>query len=161
MAAGRPRRGARGGAGRPGARGEVLGFAAAGLAAYLTDVALFVWLRGPLGTDPLTAKALSFVGGCTVAFLGNRLGPYRGRRADGAARQYALFFAVNAAGAAVQLGCIAVSHHLLGFTGARADLVSGSVVGMALATALRFWGTRSLVFRPAPAPADAAGPASP
>ena len=36
-----------------------------------------------------------------------------------------------------------------GFTDPRADVVSGAGVGMALATALRFWGTRTLVFRTA------------
>lgn len=120
----------------------------AGTAAYLADLALFVLLRGPGGVEPLTAKALSFAAGCTVAYLGNRWGPYRDRAGGtGAARRIAVFLAVNTAGALVQLGCLAVSHHGLGLTSAVADMVSGSVVGMALATAVRFWGTRTLVFR--------------
>jgi len=65
------------------------------------------------------------------------------------ARPYALFFAVNLAGAAVQLLCLAVSHYGLGYTSQRADTVSGAVVGMALATVVRFWGTRTWVFRDA------------
>ncbi|WP_172385227.1 GtrA family protein [Streptomyces sp. MNP-20] len=133
--------------GRPAAR-ELLGFAAAGLCAYAADLGLFLWLRGPAGLDPLTAKALSFVAGCTVAYAGNALGTYR--RADGGAsrlRQYAVFCAVNVAGALVQLLCIAVSHYGLGLTSRRADTVSGAGIGMALATVLRFWGTRTLVFR--------------
>ncbi len=127
---------------------ELLGFAAAGICAYAADLALFVWLRGPAGLDPLTAKALSFVAGCSVAYAGNALGTYR-RRATGVPRlrQYAVFFAVNIAGALVQLLCIAVSHYGLGLTSQRADTVSGAGIGMALATALRFWGTRTLVFR--------------
>ncbi|WP_138961433.1 GtrA family protein [Streptomyces sp. YIM 121038] len=132
---------------RPAAR-ELLGFAAAGLCAYAADLGLFLWLRGPAGIDPLTAKALSFVAGCTVAYAGNALGTYR--RADGGAsrlRQYAVFCAVNVAGALVQLLCIAVSHYGLGLTSRRADTVSGAGIGMALATVLRFWGTRTLVFR--------------
>ncbi|WP_128982496.1 GtrA family protein [Streptomyces roseicoloratus] len=142
--------------GGPGVRsrgGEVLGFAAAGLAAYAADLALFLWLRGPLGQDPLTAKAVSFLAGCTVAYLGNALGTYRRtsrrtyRRRAVALRDYAVFFAVNVAGAAVQLLCLLVSHHGLGLTSARADTVSGLGVGMVLATCLRFWGTRTLVFR--------------
>ncbi|WP_050515573.1 GtrA family protein [Streptomyces rimosus] len=62
-------------------------------------------------------------------------------------RRYAAFLAVNFAGALVQLACLGVSHHLLGLTSATADTVSGAGVGMALATCLRFWGTRTLVFR--------------
>lgn len=133
---------------------ELLGFAAAGICAYAVDLGLFIYLRGPVGLDPLTAKALSFMAGCTVAYAGNALGTYRGREGAGVARtsrlrQYGIFFAVNIAGALVQLLCIAVSHYGLGLTSQRADTVSGAGVGMALATVLRFWGTRTLVFRTA------------
>ena len=127
-------------------RGELLGFAAAGLLAYATDLALFTYLRGPAALDPLTAKALSFVAACTVAYAGNALGPYRHTRPRGL-RPYAAFVAVNLAGAAVQLLCLAVSHYGLGLTTQLADTVSGAGIGMALATVLRFWGTRTLVFR--------------
>ncbi|WP_037765322.1 GtrA family protein [Streptomyces sp. 142MFCol3.1] len=125
---------------------ELLGFATAGILAYATDLGLFVWLRGPVGLDPLTAKALSFVAGCSVAYAGNALGTYRQTAVRGM-RQYAVFFAVNIAGALVQLLCIAVSHYGLGFTSQRADTVAGAGIGMAIATVLRFWGTRTLVFR--------------
>jgi putative flippase GtrA len=129
---------------------ELAGFALAGGAAYAADLALFIWLRGQTGLGPLTAKALSFLAGCGVAYNGNALGTYRGRAlTTSRARRYGVFFAVNAAGAAVQLLCLVVSHYLLGLTSPRADVMSGAVVGMALATALRFWGTRTLVFRTA------------
>lgn len=126
---------------------EVLGFAMAGGAAYGVDLGLFVWLRGPCGLGPLTAKSLSFLGACAIAYVGNALGTYRGRgHGAGRARQYGLFFAVNVAGALVQLLCLGLSHYVLGFGSERADVVSGAGVGMALATLLRFWGTRTLVF---------------
>lgn len=134
------------GAGRRGLLRELAGFASVGLLAYAADLGLFVWLRGPAGLDPLTAKSLSFLAGCSVAYAGNALGTYRHAAARGP-RQYVIFFGVNIAGALVQLLCIAVSHYALGFTSPRADTVSGAGIGMALATALRFWGTRSLVFR--------------
>jgi putative flippase GtrA len=146
---------------------EIGGFALAGGAAYAADLGLFVWLRGPGGMGPLTAKALSFVAGCTVAYLGNALGTYRGRRpAGGRARRYGVFFAVNFAGALMQLACLGFSHYVLGLTTPGDDVVSGAGVGMLLATALRFWGTRTLVFR-APGresgrePGRESGPASP
>ncbi|MFI1097020.1 GtrA family protein [Streptomyces sp. NPDC020917] len=119
----------------------------AGTAAYAADLGLFVLLRGPGGLGPLTAKALSFLAGCTVAYAGNALGTYRRRPpAVSRARQYGVFFAVNLAGACIQLVCLAVSHYLLGFTRPRDDVVAGSGIGMALATVLRFWGTRTFVF---------------
>ena len=125
---------------------ELLGFATVGLLAYAADLALFSCLRGPAGLGPLTAKTLSFVAGCSVAYAGNALGTYRQTRPKGL-RPYAVFFAVNLAGALVQLLCLAVSHYGLGLTSQRADTVSGAGIGMALATVLRFWGTRTLVFR--------------
>ncbi|MDN0195274.1 GtrA family protein [Streptomyces sp. S.PNR 29] len=127
-------------------RREVLGFAAVGLVAYAVDLLLFTYLRGPAALGPLTAKALAFVVACTVAYAGNALGTYRHTRPSGL-RPYAAFFAVNVAGAAVQLLCLAVSHYGLGFTSQRADILSGAGIGMALATVLRFWGTRTWVFR--------------
>ncbi|MEU8893292.1 GtrA family protein [Streptomyces sp. NPDC048442] len=127
---------------------EIGSFAAVGLCAYLADLALFVWLRGPLGWDPLPAKAVAFLAGCTVAYAGNALGTYKNQAAQASRlRRYGIFFAVNAAGALLQLLCLALSHYGLGLTSPHADTVSGSVVGMALATCLRFWGTRTLVFR--------------
>ncbi|WP_405885569.1 GtrA family protein [Streptomyces sp. NBC_01136] len=125
---------------------ELLGFATVGVLAYAADLGLFLRLRGPVGLDPLTAKALSFVAGCSVAYAGNALGTYRHSTARGP-RQYVVFFAVNIAGALVQLLCLAVSHYVLGLTSQRADTVSGAGTGMALATVLRFWGTRTWVFR--------------
>ncbi|MFJ3695578.1 GtrA family protein [Streptomyces sp. NPDC090052] len=126
-------------------RREIAGFALAGICAYAADLGLFVWLRGGAGWGPISSKSVSFLAGCTVAYLGNAFGTYRGRRVGW--RGYTVFFGVNVAGAAVQLLCLAVSHYGLGLTSARADTVSGAVVGMALGTCLRFWGTRRLVFR--------------
>ncbi|MCL2553673.1 MAG: GtrA family protein [Actinomycetia bacterium] len=138
---------------------EALGFALAGTAAYAADLGLFVLLRGPGGLGPLTAKALSFLAGCTVAYAGNALGTYRRRPpAVSRARQYGVFFAVNLAGACIQLVCLAVSHYLLGFTTPRDDVVAGSGIGMALATVLRFWGTRTFVFGTGAATVTGPGP---
>ncbi|MFE1249210.1 GtrA family protein [Streptomyces sp. NPDC058766] len=130
----------------PALRRELLGFATAGLLAYAVDLALFTALRGPAALGPLTAKSLSFLAACSVAYAANALGPYRTARPRGF-RPYAAFFAVNLAGAAVQLLCLTVSHYGLGLTSQRADTVSGAIVGMGLATVLRFWGTRTWVFR--------------
>lgn len=96
-----------------GTRRELLGFATAGLLAYAADLALFTYLRGPAGLDPLTAKALSFVAGCSVAYAGNALGTYRHTQPKGL-KPYAVFFAVNVAGAVVQLLCLTVSHYEIG-----------------------------------------------
>ncbi|MEU2081609.1 GtrA family protein [Streptomyces albus] len=133
---------------------EVVGFASVGALACAADLGGFLLLRGPAGWDAMAAKACSFVAGVTVAYVGNALGPYRarGRRPAGAWRRFAVFTLVNAAGGAVQLGCLAFSRHVLGLTSVLADVVSGAGVGLLLGTAVRFWGTRTLVFSPASAP---------
>ncbi|CAM5542829.1 GtrA family protein [Streptomyces sp. NPDC005930] len=138
-------------------RRELLGFASVGLLAWAVDLGLFTCLRGPADLGPLTAKTLSFVAGCSVAYAGNALGTYRHVGRPRGLRPCAVFFAVNAAGAAVQLLCLVVSHYGLGLTSQRADTVSGAGVGMFLGTILRFWGTRTLVFRSGTAPAECAG----
>ncbi|MEU9521892.1 GtrA family protein [Streptomyces sp. NPDC048224] len=138
-------------------RRELLGFASVGLLAWAVDLGLFTCLRGPAGLGPLTAKALSFVAACSVAYAGNALGTYRHVRRPRGLRPCAVFFAVNAAGAAVQLLCLVVSHYGLGLASQRADTVSGAGVGMFLGTILRFWGTRTLVFRSGTAPAGCVG----
>ncbi|GAA2447338.1 GtrA family protein [Streptomyces lavendulocolor] len=125
-------------------RREALGFLLVGGVAYAADLALFLALRPHFA--PLPAKALAFLAGCTVAYLGNALGTYRRRSLH--LRQYGAFFGVNLAGAAVQLACLGVSHYGLGLTSPLADTVSGLGVGMVLATGVRFWGTRTLVFGP-------------
>ncbi|MFE0419558.1 GtrA family protein [Streptomyces tendae] len=138
-------------------RRELLGFAGVGLLAYAVDLGLFTCLRGPAGLGPLTAKTLSFVAGCSVAYAGNALGTYRHLGRPRGLRPLTVFFAVNAAGAAVQLLCLAVSHYGLGLTSQRADTVSGAGIGMLLGTILRFWGTRTLVFRAAAGSGDRSG----
>ncbi|MFF2075684.1 GtrA family protein [Kitasatospora sp. NPDC058162] len=130
---------------------ELLKFGVIGGLGYATDVVLFVLLRDPLG--PVLGKVVSLSASTAVAFVGNKYWTFRERRAGaptgGTGRETALFLVVNLVGALVQLGCLGFSHYLLKLTSPTADLVSSSVIGMALATALRFWGTRTLVFREA------------
>ncbi|MBO8196265.1 GtrA family protein, partial [Streptomyces oryzae] len=133
---------------------EFAGFATVGAIAFAADLGTFLYLRGPAGMNPMYAKALSFIAGVAVAYTGNALGPYRlrDRRVAGRWRRFSVFVLVNAAGGAVQLGCLGVSRYMLGLTSTLADVVSGAGIGLVLGTAVRFWGTRTLVFSHAPAP---------
>ncbi|MFI8852130.1 GtrA family protein [Streptomyces sp. NPDC053499] len=136
---------------------EFAGFAAVGVFAFAADLGTFLYLRGPAAMEPMFAKALSFLAGVAVAYTGNALGPYRlrARRVATGWRRFGVFALVNAAGGAVQLGCLGVSRHLLGLTSTLADVVSGAGIGLVLGTAVRFWGTRTLVFAHETAPAPA------
>ncbi|MEO7589321.1 MAG: GtrA family protein [Arachnia sp.] len=134
---------------------EVGRFAVTGGAAYLVDVLVFNLLSAPTGH--LAAKVISSVAAIVVAYLGSRHYTWPGQ-APSARNPLLVFVAVSVAAAGVQLGCLWLSHDVMGFTGALADNVSANVVGMGLATALRFWGFRRLVFRGADHRLPATGP---
>jgi putative flippase GtrA len=128
--------------------GELLRFAGTGAAAYLADVAVFNLLL--VGADmPATwSKVLSSVVAIAVASAGSRWFTWRDRRSDRIGREYALFFLFSALAAAIQYLCLVITHHGLGWTSTLADNLSANVVGMALATAFRFWTFRTFVFPP-------------
>jgi len=110
-----------------------------GIAAYATDVVVFTALL-TARADPLLAKVTSAVFAITVAYTGSRR--FTWPTADGSrpAMTLASFVAVSVVAALVQLGWL---------TSIVADNVSANVIGMALATAVRFWGFRRMVFAPA------------
>ncbi|MFI1379984.1 GtrA family protein [Embleya sp. NPDC020886] len=139
---------------------EVSRFALVGGLGYTTDVVLFNILRTLLDTPSLLAKLVSLGAATVVAYLGNRRWTY-GDRAMGdevadVRRRFLLFVAWSCGGLAIQLGCLAFSRDVLGFDGLLADNIAGNLIGMALATAFRFWGYRTRVFRAEPAVPDAA-----
>jgi putative flippase GtrA len=129
---------------------ELVKFGLVGAIAYVVDVSLFNLLRfggpGLLEDKPLTAKAVSVAVATVVAWLGNRYWTFRRRRRVSARRELVLFVVMNAAGMAIALACLAVSHYLLGFTSALADNFSANVVGLVLGTAFRFFAYRTWVF---------------
>lgn len=125
--------------------GEVGRFAVTGGLAYLVDVFVFNLALLLVGTDYLSAKVVSSSAAITVAYLGSRFYTWPARRPSGA-HPVVAFVAVSALAAAVQVGCLWVSHDIVGWTSPVADNVSANVVGMALATVARFFGFRRLVF---------------
>ena len=144
--------------------GQATRFLLVGGVATLVDVGLFNLLHYGLSgvqvlgvvlvVGPLTAKVLSTVVAGVVAFVGNRQWSFAG--AHGSVRQQAaLFVAVNAAALLLALAPLAFARYALGLTGFVALNLAGNVVGLAMATAFRFWGYRRWVFPPAgvePAP---------
>ena len=135
--------------------GQATRFLVVGGLATLVDVGLFNLLhyglsgREVLGATlvigPLTAKVLSTVVAGFVAFVGNRQWSFAG--ASGTVRRQALLFlAVNVAALLLALAPLALARYALGLTGFVALNLAGNVVGLAMATAFRFWGYRRWVF---------------
>lgn len=122
---------------------EVGRFAVTGAAAYAVDVVIFNLLSD--GTGHLTAKVISSIAAITVAWLGSRYYTWPDHRPT-TGHPIAVFVTVSAAAAVLQLGCLWLSHDLIGWRSAIADNLSANVVGMGMATALRFWGFKRFVF---------------
>jgi putative flippase GtrA len=135
---------------------EIAKFGVVGAFAYVIDVGTFNALRsGVLSDRPLTAKVISTVLATTFAYFGNRHWTFRHRERRGLRREYVLFFAFNAVGLAIALGCLGLSHYVLGLTSPLADNISANVIGMMFGTIFRFWAYRRFVFRRAEAAAGA------
>ena len=134
---------------------EVSKFGTVGGIAFAIDTAIFnVLLQADVET--LLAKTISTVIATTVAFFGNRFWTWRHRVHSNMARQYTMFFVLNAVGLGIGLSCLAISHYLLGqiwpvLQSRVADNISGQLVGTALGTLFRFWSYKRFVFRAAPA----------
>ncbi|MGC0418181.1 GtrA family protein [Embleya sp. AB8] len=147
---------------------EVSRFALVGGFGYTTDVVVFNILRAFLDVPALPAKFVSLSAATVLAYLGNRRWTYHDRTRSGAAtgdsrRQFLLFLAWSCGGLLIQLGCLFFSHDVLGYESLLADNIAGNLIGMALATAFRFWGYRTWVFRASPdaVPATSTAPTRP
>jgi putative flippase GtrA len=137
---------------------EVGKFGTVGAISFAIDTVIFNLMLGA-GAETLVAKLVSTVVATTVAFLGNRFWTWRHRSHANMARQYTMFFVLNAIGLGIGLGCLAISHYALGsiwpaFQSRLADNLSAQIVGTAAGTLFRFWSYRRFVFP------DTADPAS-
>jgi putative flippase GtrA len=124
---------------------EVLSFLTVGGLGYVTDVAVFNVLLST-GTGPVAARVLAVGVAMVVTYYGNLLLTWRGSDRGRRHREMALFVLFNAVGLGISVGCLLVSHDLLGLTSRLADNVSANVVGLALGTLFRFWSYRRFVF---------------
>lgn len=143
---------------------ELSKFGTVGSIAFAIDFAIFNVLLHQ-GFESLLAKTISTVLATSVAFIGNRYWTWRHRAHSGMARQYTMFFLLNAIGLGIGLACLAISHYGLGsvwpeFQTPLADNISGQFVGTAVGTLFRFWSYRRFVFGDTVVP-DPAPPAPP
>lgn len=128
-------------------------FGLVGLIGLVIDVSVFNLLRvtvlSPenLHEGPVIAKVISTSLAIVANWMGNRHWTFARERRGHLAREGAEFFLVSFGGMLIGLGCLYVSHYVLGFQSLLADNISSNVVGLALGTAFRFWGYRVWVFR--------------
>lgn len=130
---------------------EASKFLTVGGVAYVVDVGVFNLLRSiselsPLAAKPLTAKVIAASVATLVAYFGNKKWTYASRTGREPKREIVLFFGINLIAMAIAVGCLAVSHYLLGFTSPLADNISANLIGVGLGTAFRFVAYRKWVF---------------
>lgn len=136
---------------------EIAKFGIVGSISFVIDVGLFNLLLyfGPLQAKPLTAKVVSVAVATTFAYFANRFWTFRHRGRTNMSREYVLFFLLNGVGMLIAVGCLWLSHYVLGLDSALADNISANVVGLGLGTLFRFWSYRRWVFPEVPRdPAD-------
>jgi putative flippase GtrA len=131
-------------------------FGTVGGVAFAVDLSIFNVLL-QVGSETLIAKTISTLLAATIAFAGNRFWTWRHRERGNLAREYSMFFILNAVGLGIGLACLAISHYGLGaiwpaLKSPLADNISGQLVGTAFGTLFRFWSYRRFVFRDAAVP---------
>jgi putative flippase GtrA len=121
-----------------------LAFGIVGLGAYFVDLGIFNGLRlGLFGTtffvhQPLAAKVISVTVSTLASWFGNRYFAFRDRRRSNFLLELLEFACIALVGLGIGLGCLYVSHYVLGFSGLLADNISANVIGLILGTTFRF-----------------------
>ncbi|MBT1621593.1 GtrA family protein [Curtobacterium flaccumfaciens pv. oortii] len=129
-------------------------FGVVGAVGFVVDTAIFNVLRATVlnpdevHSGPFWAKVVSTVVAIFVNWMGNRYWTFREQRRAVATREGIEFVVVSLGGMVISLGCLGISHYVLGFTSALADNVSGNVIGLVLGTAFRFWLYKVWVYHP-------------
>ena len=127
-------------------------FGIVGLIGLVIDVTLFNLLRlGVFGDDTwaqsaIGAKTISTSVAIIFNWLGNRYWTFRRHRRRNYVREFAEYVIVSLGGMAIALGCLWISHHMLGYTSLVADNISTNVVGLARGTSFPFVLYRYWVF---------------
>ncbi len=129
-------------------------FGVVGAGGFIIDLTIFNLLRTTLLSPenlhegPVLAKILSTLVAVVFNWLGNRHWTFREHRGPQLVREGVQFAIVAAGGLLIGLGCLFVSHYLLGFTSVLADNISSNVIGLGLGTLFRFTLYRAWVFAP-------------
>ena len=119
-------------------------FGVVGLVGHAIDVGIFNALRfgyvadGAWLSTPVGAKVVSVTVATIATWFGNRFWTFKDRRRTNVVLELVEFSAIAALGMGIAVGCLYVSHYVLGYTSVLADNVSANVVGLGIATTFRF-----------------------
>ncbi|MBW4716200.1 GtrA family protein [Saccharothrix obliqua] len=126
---------------------ELIRFAVVGGTTFLIDNGIWYALKLTVLQDKVvTAKAIAVLVAVIASYVLSREWSFHTRGGRERHHEAALFFIVSGMGIGVNLAPLYVSRHMLDLHSQVADFLSGSVIGMLLATAFKFWAMRRVVF---------------
>ena len=131
---------------------EMAKYGIVGGGALLVNFILFRMYASLTTNDVLHASIFATVISTFVAYFGNRYWTYRDRESTGRWREVVLFFACNGIAMVIQVGCLAVTHYVIGWNTSLGDIFGNYVLGTTMGMGFRFWAYRTLIF-PDTAPA--------
>lgn len=123
---------------------QLVSFGLVGGVGLVVDIVIFNTLRTTVlephfvAGGPIIAKVISTSIAIVVNWIGNRYWTFRSERRTDVLREGIEFAVVSVAGAGIALGCLWISHYVLGLTSILDDNIATNVVGLALGTAFRF-----------------------
>ena len=140
---------------------EAFKFLTVGGVGFVVDVGLSNVLAYGLGPipalldgSPIKAKLVSTIVAMIVVWIGNRLWTYGDRTTGSNLRGIILFIVVNLVGMVITVAPLGVTWYLLGMRDQLTYNISTNVIGIALATAFRFYAYRTWVFKDSTPPAE-------
>ncbi|WP_184675385.1 GtrA family protein [Saccharothrix violaceirubra] len=134
---------------------ELIRFAVVGGTTFVIDNGVWYALKLTILQDKVvTAKFIAVLVAVIASYVLSREWSFHTRGGRERHHEAALFFLVSGLGIGVNLLPLVVSRHVLDLHAEIADFVSGSVIGMLLATAFKFWAMRRFVFPQADARPD-------
>jgi putative flippase GtrA len=129
-------------------------FGLVGFVGLIVDFGVFNLLRATvfnpdvIHEGPVFAKIISTTLAVIVNWIGNRHWTFREHKGKQLLREGVEYGIVSVGGLAIGLGCLYLTHYVLGYTSLLADNISSNVLGLALGTAFRFALYRLWVFSP-------------
>lgn len=134
---------------------ELAKFAVVGGVAFVVDIGLFNLLlygdSAPLQKKVVTAKVISAAVATLVAWVGNRVWTFAGKRVHRPVAELVRFGVVNVAALLIQVGIVALSTYVLDLR-TPFWVNAAAVVGIGVGTVARYVGYRAWVFTGGDAP---------
>jgi putative flippase GtrA len=125
---------------------EVAKFGTVGGVAFVIDNGLYWWLiNGPMSDSEVKARLVSASVATLFSWVANRYWTFRDRRQPNPLRELIMFVVINVIGMLISAGCVWIAKYPLDIEG-RTELLIAGIFGTVVATVMRFFAYRFLVF---------------